>query len=90
MTTSSKTDKPVAKKRAPNAAFMKPLKPSAELAAVVGASPLPRTEVIKKLWDYIKAHNLQDAKTNATSMPMRSWPKYSAKSRSPCSRWQAW
>ena len=55
MTTSSKTDKPVAKKRAPNAAFMKPLKPSAELAAVVGASPLPRTEVIKKLWDYIKA-----------------------------------
>ena len=50
-----------AKKRAPNAAFMKPLKPSAELAAVVGASPLPRTEVIKKLWDYIKAHNLQDA-----------------------------
>ena len=33
----------------------------AELAAVVGASPLPRTEVIKKLWDYIKAHNLQDA-----------------------------
>ena len=61
MTTSSKTDKPVAKKRAPNAAVMKPLKPSAELAAVVGASPLPRTEVIKKLWDYIKAHNLQDA-----------------------------
>jgi chromatin remodeling complex protein RSC6 len=40
---------------------MKPLKPSAELAAVVGASPLPRTEVVKKLWDYIKAHNLQDA-----------------------------
>lgn len=61
MTTSSKTDKPVAKKRAPNAAFMKPLKPSAELAAVVGASPLPRTEVIKKLWDYIKANGLQDA-----------------------------
>ena len=61
MTTSSKTAKPVAKKRAPNAAFMKPLTPSAELAAVVGANPLPRTEVIKKLWDYIKAHNLQDA-----------------------------
>ncbi len=40
---------------------MKPLTPSAELAAVVGASPLPRTEVIKKLWDYIKAHQLQDA-----------------------------
>ena len=53
--------KPAAKKREPSAAFMKPLTPSAELAAVVGASPLPRTEVIKKLWDYIKAHQLQDA-----------------------------
>ena len=49
------------KKRQPNAAFMKPLQPSAELAAVVGKDPLPRTEVIKKLWDYIKKHNLQDA-----------------------------
>ena len=49
-----------AKKRTPNAAFMKPLTPSAELAAVVGKDPLPRTEVIKKLWDYIKANNLQD------------------------------
>ena len=39
---------------------MKPLTPSAELAAVVGKDPLPRTEVIKKLWDYIKANNLQD------------------------------
>ena len=48
------------KKRTPNAAFMKPLTPSAELAAVVGKDPLPRTEVIKKLWDYIKANNLQD------------------------------
>lgn len=63
MATSNKsaTDKPAAKKRAPNAAFMKPLTPSAELAAVVGSAPLPRTEVIKKLWDYIKANNLQDA-----------------------------
>lgn len=41
-------------------AFMKALKPSAQLAAVVGADPLPRTEVIKKLWEYIKAHNLQN------------------------------
>lgn len=48
------------KKRAPNAAFMKPMTPSAELAAVVGKDPLPRTEVIKKLWEYIKAHKLQD------------------------------
>ena len=43
-----------------NSAFMKALKPSAELAEVVGAEPLPRTEVTKRLWDYIKAHNLQN------------------------------
>jgi len=41
-------------------AFMKALKPSTELAAVVGPEPLPRTEVTKRLWDYIKAHNLQN------------------------------
>jgi chromatin remodeling complex protein RSC6 len=56
--------KPAAKKaktpRKPNAAFMKPLTPSAALAAVVGANPLPRTEVTKKVWDYIKKHKLQD------------------------------
>ena len=40
---------------------MKPLTPSPALAAVVGATPLPRTEIISKLWVYIKAHNLQDA-----------------------------
>ncbi|MFT6589246.1 MAG: upstream activation factor subunit UAF30 [Rhodoferax sp.] len=50
---------PVAK-RAVNAAFMKPLTPSAALAAVVGATPLPRTEVVKQLWVYIKKHKLQD------------------------------
>lgn len=41
-------------------AFMKALKPSSELAAVVGPDPLPRTEVTKRLWDYIKAHKLQN------------------------------
>ncbi|MBI3549980.1 MAG: SWIB/MDM2 domain-containing protein [Elusimicrobia bacterium] len=41
-------------------AFMKALQPSADLAAVVGSKPLPRTEVVKKLWDYIKKHGLQD------------------------------
>lgn len=46
--------------RKPNAAFMKPLTPSATLAAVIGAEPVPRTEVTKKIWDYIKQHNLQD------------------------------
>ena len=51
-----------AAKRTPNAAFMKALTPSPELAAVVGDKPLPRTEVVKKLWIYIKKHGLQDAK----------------------------
>ena len=50
-------------KRKPNAAFMKPMTPSATLAAVVGNSPMPRTEVTSKLWGYIKRNNLQD-KTN--------------------------
>jgi upstream activation factor subunit UAF30 len=50
-----------AKTRKPNAAFMKPMKISPELAAVVGAEPMPRTEVTKKLWEYIKKHGLQDA-----------------------------
>ena len=45
-----------------NAAFLKPVTPDDKLAAVVGASPLPRTELTSKLWTYIKAHKLQDAK----------------------------
>jgi len=49
-------------KRTPNAAFMKAMQPSAALAEIVGAKPLPRTEVVKKLWAYIKKNNLQDAK----------------------------
>src|SRR4249920_1278746 len=57
--------KPAAKKsaakRKPNAAFMKPMTPSAMLAAVVGSMPMPRTEVTKKIWDYIKKNKLQDA-----------------------------
>jgi chromatin remodeling complex protein RSC6 len=44
----------------PNPALMKPLQPSNELAAVVGSSPLPRTEVVSKVWDYIKTNNLQN------------------------------
>jgi chromatin remodeling complex protein RSC6 len=43
-----------------NSAFMKALTPSPALAAIVGTQPLPRTEVTKRLWDYIKAHNLQN------------------------------
>jgi chromatin remodeling complex protein RSC6 len=49
-------------KRKPNASFMKEMTPSAALAEIVGAKPLPRTEVVKKLWAYIKKNNLQDAK----------------------------
>ncbi len=51
-----------AAKRKPNAAFMKPVTPNEKLAAVVGASPLPRTELTKKLWVYIKKNGLQDKK----------------------------
>jgi upstream activation factor subunit UAF30 len=49
-------------KRKPNAAFMKPLTPSADLAVVVGAKAIPRTEVVKKIWAYIKKNDLQDKK----------------------------
>lgn len=69
--TAKKSAKPAAKSasakgdakpaRKPNAAFMKPMKPSAELAAVVGAAPQPRSEITKRVWDYIKKNNLQDA-----------------------------
>lgn len=45
---------------APNAAFMKPMTISPELAVVIGAGPMPRAEVVKKLWEYIKKNNLQD------------------------------
>jgi chromatin remodeling complex protein RSC6 len=48
--------------RKPNAAFMKPVTPDAALGAVVGSSPLPRTELTKKLWAYIKKNGLQDKK----------------------------
>ncbi len=53
MTTKTTTNKS-------NSAFMKPVQPSPELAVIVGSEPLPRTEVTKKIWDYIKANNLQD------------------------------
>jgi chromatin remodeling complex protein RSC6 len=54
MATTKKTE------RKPNAAFMKPMTPSPTLAAVIGSDPMPRTEVTKKIWEYIKKHNLQD------------------------------
>ena len=58
----AKAKKPAAKRK-PNAAFMKPMTPSSTLSAVVGSTPMPRTEVTSKLWGYIKKNNLQD-KTN--------------------------
>jgi upstream activation factor subunit UAF30 len=61
----AKSAKKKAAKKAPrkaNAAFMKPVQPSADLAAVVGSKPMPRTEVTKKLWGYIKKNGLQDQK----------------------------
>ena len=48
--------------RKPNAAFMKPVTPSGNLAAVVGSKAMPRTEIVKKMWDYIKKNKLQDKK----------------------------
>ena len=55
------TPKKTAKSK-PNAALMKPVQPDEVLAAVVGSKPIPRSEVTKKLWDYIKKHGLQDSK----------------------------
>jgi len=48
--------------RKPNAAFMAPLTPSSTLAEVIGNKPIPRTEIVRKIWDYIKKNNLQDKK----------------------------
>jgi upstream activation factor subunit UAF30 len=61
-TTTKRAKKSSGKKRAPNPAFMRPLQPSAKLAAVIGNSPMPRTQVISKLWAYIKRNGLQDSK----------------------------
>jgi chromatin remodeling complex protein RSC6 len=61
-TTKRAAKKATGKKRVPSAAFMKPMQPSPQLSAVVGSQPMPRTEVTKKLWAYIKRNNLQDAK----------------------------
>jgi len=57
-----KPAKKTAVKRKPNAAFMKPMTPTAALAAVIGGNAMPRTEVTKKIWAYIKKNKLQDTK----------------------------
>ena len=56
------TAKKTSSKRKPNAAFMKPVQPDDKLAAIVGSKPLPRSELTKKLWDYITKNGLQDKK----------------------------
>ncbi len=56
------TEKKAPTKRKPNAAFMKPVQPDEQLSAIVGSKPLPRSELTKKLWDYIKKNGLQDKK----------------------------
>lgn len=61
-TARKKATKKAGKKRTPSAAFMKPMQPSTQLAAVVGNNAMPRTEVTKKLWAYIKRNGLQDSK----------------------------
>ena len=60
-TAAKQTAKKVAAKQKTNQGLMKPVQPSAALAAIVGHTPLPRTEITKRLWAYIKAHGLQDA-----------------------------
>jgi chromatin remodeling complex protein RSC6 len=57
----AKATKAPAKKSDPNQGFMKEVQPSADLAAVVGKNPMPRTQITKKLWEYIKKNGLQDA-----------------------------
>jgi upstream activation factor subunit UAF30 len=62
MAKTAKKKAKAAKPRKANAAFMKPVTPSAALAEIVGSKPIPRTEVTKKLWGYIKKNGLQDKK----------------------------
>ena len=81
--------KAAAKKRTPNAAFMKALTPSPQLAAVVGSAPLPRTEVVSKLWAYIKKNKLQDAVNKRMVNADAKLKEIFGKGRSPCSRWPA-
>ena len=59
----------MAKEKAAPSKFMQPLKVSDDLAAVIGKGPMPRTEVTKKIWEYIKKHNLQDPKNMRNIVP---------------------
>ena len=72
--------KKAAAKRKPNAAFMRPVTPSPALAEVVGSKPIPRTEVTKKLWAYIKKNGLQDKKNRRMINAAQPLPTNSASS----------
>ena len=73
---------PEAKKAKPaGSAFAKPLQPSKELAAVVGSDPLPRTEVVSKVWHYIKKHKLQNEANKREILADESWPRCLAKAK---------
>lgn len=72
--------------KAKNSKFMAPVKVSSELAVIVGKGPMPRTEVTKKLWAYIKKHKCQDTKIKETSSLMKLYQKFSAKRQSTCSK----
>jgi chromatin remodeling complex protein RSC6 len=77
-----KATKKSGKKRTPSAAFMKPMQPSAALSAVVGSNALPRTEVTKKLWAYIKRNGLQDSKNRrAINADEKLRPVFSGRSQ---------
>jgi chromatin remodeling complex protein RSC6 len=74
--------------RKANAAFMKPMTPSAALGEVIGDKPMPRTEVTKKLWAYIKKNGLQDARTALINADDKLKPVFAGEARSACSRWR--
>ena len=79
------------RKRAQAHGLMKAVQPSAELAAIVGHTPLPRTEITKRLWDYIKAHGLQDAKNRRMiNADAKLRPVVAGRSRSLCLIYRSW
>jgi upstream activation factor subunit UAF30 len=81
-TARKKATKKAARKRTPSAAFMKPMQPSSQLAAVVGSGAMPRTEVTKKLWAYIKRNGLQDSRNRrAINADDRLRPVFGGKSQ---------
>jgi chromatin remodeling complex protein RSC6 len=87
-----KADKPEQGKAAqgrakePTSAFLKPLQPSPELAAIVGSAPLPRPEVVSKVWEYIKKHKLQNPQNKREIMADEKLQAvFGARTRSACS-----